>query len=177
MKPLTKTFILSLLLLSLVSLLAGGCAHEGCTDKSALNFDNEATKDNGSCLYCKTNMQPGDSTQLFLTDTNGRNGFNFYLGDTIVRITINTSYMSYNNSQCGTNSCVVSAKVQNLVNRTIDFSCEFITTSILLDTAYLNFTVPPNGSLTANEIFSKPSSSACALPAIEVIQETNFNYH
>jgi hypothetical protein len=177
MIPSKKIAILAILLIVALTILFAGCAQEGCTDQTALNYNSAATADNGTCLYCKTTSLIGESAQLALADTNYNSGFNSFYGDTVVRFTISTNYVSYNNSKCGANFCNVSGKVFNLTNATVVFNCEFITTSIASDTVISAISIAPKGSYTINSIYTNPSSSACPLPSITVIPLTNFSYH
>jgi hypothetical protein len=45
---------------------------EGCKDKSAINYDNQAKVDNGTCLYC-TGSSTSDSGTYFLIPQNAGN--------------------------------------------------------------------------------------------------------
>ena len=40
--------------LGATALVATSCKREGCTDETALNFDDKAKKDDGSCVYDET---------------------------------------------------------------------------------------------------------------------------
>lgn len=47
-----KLFLLSLVA-AVFTLAIAGCQREGCTDPKATNYDSDAKKDNGTCVYAK----------------------------------------------------------------------------------------------------------------------------
>ena len=52
-----KLFLLSLIAFVLALVIAG-CQREGCTDSKAKNYDPDAKKDNGTCVYATPEPQP-----------------------------------------------------------------------------------------------------------------------
>src|SRR5690554_1489687 len=50
-----------LLLLSLGVVLLMACRREGCTDQTAINYDDKAKNDNGSCMYDEATPGGGGS--------------------------------------------------------------------------------------------------------------------
>ena len=52
-----KLFLLSLIAFVLALVIAG-CQREGCTDPKATNYDSDAKKDNGTCVYATQEPQP-----------------------------------------------------------------------------------------------------------------------
>ena len=52
-----KIFLLSLIAFVLALVIAG-CQREGCTDPKATNYDPDAKKDNGTCVYATQEPEP-----------------------------------------------------------------------------------------------------------------------
>ncbi|MBO7482221.1 MAG: hypothetical protein J6T63_08945, partial [Bacteroidales bacterium] len=52
-----KIFLLSLVA-AVLALVIAGCQREGCTDPKATNYDPDAKKDNGTCVYATQEPQP-----------------------------------------------------------------------------------------------------------------------
>ena len=52
-----KLFLLSLIAFVLALVIAG-CQREGCTDSKATNYDPDAKKDNGTCVYATPEPEP-----------------------------------------------------------------------------------------------------------------------
>ncbi len=52
-----KLFLLSLIAFVLALVIAG-CQREGCTDPKATNYDPDAKKDNGTCVYATPGPEP-----------------------------------------------------------------------------------------------------------------------
>lgn len=52
-----KLFLLSLIAFVLAFAIAG-CQREGCTDSKATNYDPDAKKDNGTCVYATPEPEP-----------------------------------------------------------------------------------------------------------------------
>lgn len=73
-------FILSIILISTVS-----CKKEGCTASNAANYDSEAQKDDGSCLYeAKTSFWFGEGVSAFLVGPYDVTELTVYMDDVSV---------------------------------------------------------------------------------------------
>lgn len=59
-----------LLIISALGLALGACKKQGCTDETATNYNEKATKDDGSCEYPATTSYTVPATYFF-TDGNG----------------------------------------------------------------------------------------------------------
>lgn len=64
-----KIFLLSLVAAVLTFAIAG-CQREGCTDPKATNYDSDAKKDNGTCVYAAPEPQPTEPTKVITMDWN-----------------------------------------------------------------------------------------------------------
>jgi hypothetical protein len=75
--------------LTLAAIVFSGCKKEGCTDETALNYNEEAKKDDGSCTYFTLNVP---ATYAF---TDGTNSTVNYSGQTerLNQLTEMTTYM------------------------------------------------------------------------------------
>ena len=69
-----------LLIISALALVLGACKKQGCTDETATNYNEKATKDDGSCEYPTTTTYTVPSTYSF-TDGNGNSTVS-YTGQT-----------------------------------------------------------------------------------------------
>ena len=63
-----KIFLLSLVA-AVLTLAIAGCQREGCTDPKATNYDSDAKKDNGTCVYADPEPQP-EPTKVITMDWN-----------------------------------------------------------------------------------------------------------
>src|SRR5690554_2118355 len=63
-----------LLLLSLGVVLLMACRREGCTDQTAINYDDKAKNDNGSCMYDEATPGGGSSGGGSSGDSGGSGG-------------------------------------------------------------------------------------------------------
>ena len=66
-----------LLIISALTLSIGACKKQGCTNETATNYNEKATKDDGSCEYPATNAYAVPSTYSF-TDGNGNSTVSFF---------------------------------------------------------------------------------------------------
>ncbi len=64
-----KIFLLSLVA-AVLTLAIAGCQREGCTDPKATNYDSDAKKDNGTCVYAQSEPQPTEPTKVITIDWN-----------------------------------------------------------------------------------------------------------
>lgn len=80
----------------------GSCIIEGCTDSDAINYDYEANRDDGSCIY-------PDGEAVFWTDDNyGHGDISIYLENSYVgKITV---FYNGNEPTCGATGCVTITK-------------------------------------------------------------------
>lgn len=58
----------TLLVLSATALIATSCKKKGCTDSTAINYSEEAKKDDGSCSYNETTVLEVPTTYVFTRD-------------------------------------------------------------------------------------------------------------
>ena len=70
-----KIFLLSLVA-AVLTLAIAGCQREGCTDPKATNYDSDAKKDNGTCVYADPEPQPTEPTKVITLDFDWRTPFN-----------------------------------------------------------------------------------------------------
>ncbi len=83
--------------------LNSGCKTKGCTDKSACNYNSEATKDDGTCNYgCNGGGGGGSSTGnvTFWNNDSNVGIITVYMGGTSNQISSNTYPTSCNTSGC-----------------------------------------------------------------------------
>lgn len=73
-----KLYILSIPLLTVLlsAPLFTACKKEGCTDETALNYDEKAKKDDGSCEY-------GETPVVTFNISSPAEGTVYYIGDTV----------------------------------------------------------------------------------------------
>lgn len=57
-----------------MTLAIAGCQREGCTDPKATNYDSDAKKDNGTCVYAQSEPQPTEPTKVITIDWNWHTG-------------------------------------------------------------------------------------------------------
>lgn len=62
-----KLFLFSLITFVLALAIAG-CQREGCTDPKATNYDPDANKDNGTCVYAEPEPTPVEPTKVITID-------------------------------------------------------------------------------------------------------------
>ena len=67
-----KIFLLSMVAVVFTFAIAG-CQREGCTDPKATNYDSDAKKDNGTCVYADPEPQP-EPTKVITIDWNWNTG-------------------------------------------------------------------------------------------------------
>ena len=67
-----KIFLLTLVV-AVLTLAIAGCQREGCTDPKATNYDSDAKKDNGTCVYADPEPQP-EPTKVITMDWNWDTG-------------------------------------------------------------------------------------------------------
>ena len=92
-----KTILLFGLILFIGSFGLQSCIIEGCTDEDAINYDSEATDDDGSCEY--------EGEAIFWTDWDyGVGNISVYVEGTYVGQI--TSYYSSSTPDCGASGCV-----------------------------------------------------------------------
>ena len=70
-----KIFLFSLITFVLALAIAG-CQREGCTDPKATNYDPDAKKDNGTCVYAEPEPTPVEPTKVITMDFDWRTPFN-----------------------------------------------------------------------------------------------------
>jgi hypothetical protein len=98
-----------------LALIICSCGHEGCIDKSAINYDSTADKDDGSCIYCDQDIGESSilaSNEYFLIDDRFGSEHAF---DTVIKITVDQTRKEYMNELCGTDFCSFKVDLQNLV--------------------------------------------------------------
>ena len=116
--------ILTLASLSLLMLTSIGCKKEGCTDIAAINYENSANKDNGSCIFEGEAVLWYDqsSSQSFLFS--GISSLKFYVDETLVGSTDASVYWT-NAPECGENgSITVTKELGNSKSKTFTYKVE-----------------------------------------------------
>jgi hypothetical protein len=108
----TKNLILALPFILAFTLFLNSCKQPGCTDKKALNYNVAADEDNGTCIYCETVINPDGSTSFSLIDNNPSSP---YFNSVVAVFTLSEVAKSFNDQICGSDSCVFSLSIQNLV--------------------------------------------------------------
>ena len=89
---------IKLLLICAILATFASCAKKGCTDPTALNYDSDATKDDGNCEYAPALVVPDD---YVFTDADGNNTVS-YSGQT-ARMDMLSEMVTYLKSANGSN--------------------------------------------------------------------------
>jgi hypothetical protein len=175
MKPPLSTALLTIFSIILLTISLSGCKQKGCTDKNALNYNSVAGEDDGSCLYCQTQVTKADTNEYSFLDGNYDNGNNPYYNNYIGKVYSVTRFISYNDIKCGNNLCTTSVIIQNLIGRTFSFSARFQLYGI--DTLINNISVPAFGNINIGKTFSLPSLTNCGANNVDFFISGTFIYH
>jgi hypothetical protein len=174
MKPPLSTSLLTITFLLLTVLIPSGCKQKGCTDKNALNYDNAAVENDGSCIYCETQVT---TLLYFRTDIYDNNSNSQYYNVEIVSAAFSSDNLSYNYKTCGTDTCRAYLTMENFINKTIDFDCEIHLDSPMYYTYTTHITIPPNSTLNLGEINSVQSPINCGAPSGYIALRDTITYH
>jgi hypothetical protein len=109
-----------------IVLLFNGCKQKGCTNKSALNYNITAQEDDGTCIYCTTTITPEGTISASLIDNNGSS---VHYNQVVAIFNVSQLSKSFNYVSCGTDSCLLSVSIQNLVNQEIVFNYDLFTST------------------------------------------------
>lgn len=141
------------------------CTQDGCTDKSALNYQVTATNDDGSCIFCQEKEEDKGTLVFSLTDARS---WSSHYNDQVVSIEANQANQKFNDGSCGQNGCYTSLKIKNLVAEEI-LGLNFL----------VSITSPLTGSTMTHYIFQglniKPGQTVILPKAYIVSQNSCVN--
>jgi hypothetical protein len=101
------------------ALIICSCGHEGCIDKSAINYDSTADKDDGSCIYCDQDEKVItllDSNEYFLSDDRFGSEHAF---ENVIKISVTQFSEEFPTNLCGNDKCYFEVNLENLVEEDI----------------------------------------------------------
>jgi hypothetical protein len=89
-----KLKFLSLLILTLSVAAVQGCKKEGCDDPAALNYNEKANENNGTCVYeLSSVLWFGDTTSVHLSN-DGITQLSYYVDSNLIGVNYPESYWS-----------------------------------------------------------------------------------
>src|ERR1051325_1284633 len=132
--------LIAVLSMMLTVVLSSGCGEKGCTDKSALNYNSVARRDDGSCIYCEHEHQQLGDAYYNLVDYNYNSS---YYDETVARFNVTQISDKYNYSTCGTTECKIYYQIENLTNQGMSFTYRFSSNgSVDFSTNYITISIP-----------------------------------
>jgi hypothetical protein len=125
-----------------------GCKKEkGCTDKNALNYNNVAEENDGSCVYCNLELKQIANRTVYLVDDNWSSQ---YYNQEVAKFDLTQITKKYNDQKCGSDECAVAVSVKSLVDKQMEFTY-YISIS--------NFAGSPSTYLLINPYQTMPQDS------------------
>src|SRR6267154_48026 len=87
------------------------CHERGCTNRDAINYNNIADQDDGSCIVCKTTSTFIDSTSVRARNPNYGTP---YYQQFVARFILTQYCLTQSDKECGSTSNSVHLQIQNL---------------------------------------------------------------
>lgn len=104
---------------ALIFLFTESCVEKGCTDKSAINFNISATKNDGSCISCDSTLTESAPVYIYLYDHNTTSA---HFNEAVAKFILVQKSINYNSSSCGNPKCKILYTMENLLNQDFDVS-------------------------------------------------------
>ncbi len=129
--------------------LFNSCKHEGCTDKSAVNYSVVADKDDGSCTYCETKTDHVSKITQQVVDDYYQSP---HYGQQVLEVTFDQIRSTSNYSSCGDNGCGVDILIKNRTDQRISGRV-YLSTSFTSSWT-IDIDIPAGASITRSDLFN-----------------------
>lgn len=154
---------------------------KGCTNPSAVNYDESAKQEDASCLYCDSTVWDVSESYTNIADYSSASN-NIHYGDYVLRVNYKVTYYKFTGNGCnkvtGLPVCSLSTRyltftnvtVKNLTSNNIRVNGNLVinsgSSSVMFDSTLVNYVFTPNSTVTLANNYVASCISYTSSPSV-----------